>query len=371
MRFQCAGMGYDKARAFLDLKKDDNRLLEVIEKCNRKTGEKLNSSRSLIKPITSPTTIEDYYKCPYGAFASHILKLKDREQGKVDALSVGNFIHAVLEEFIKVIDGVNEQNFNSVFENVVEKVLGLEEFSKFMESPDTKVLIEGVVDEAKKHCQRIFYNVTNSSFKPYTTEKKFLMPISDKVSLTGKVDRIDVFGDYYVVMDYKTGSTDSSATGLFTGKKLQLYLYAKGAQTDGGLDGKTLAGAYYMPLNDDFKPSDAKKTNEYDGKILKSEQITNPGVAPKSVVEKEVMNAYVDYAMAISKQAAEQMADGVIAVSPYQGSCDYCKFKGLCGKIDQEFRTVSGVDDSVIVGAVSSVDEVQTGKENDDVPTKS
>ncbi len=366
-----AGLGYDKARAFLYLKKDDDRLLEVIEKCNRKTGEKLNSNRSLIKPITSPTTIEDYYKCPYGAFASHILKLKDREQGKVDALSVGNFIHAVLEEFIKIIDGVNEQNFNSVFETVVVKVLGLEEFSKFMESPDTKVLIDGVVDEAKKHCRRIFYNVTNSSFKPYTTEKKFLMPISDKVSLTGKVDRIDVFGDYYVVMDYKTGSTDSSATGLFTGKKLQLYLYAKGAQTDGGLDGKTLAGAYYMPLNDDFKPSDAKKANEYDGKILKSEQITNPGVAPKSVVEKEVMNAYVDYAMAISKQAAEQMADGVIAVSPYQGSCDYCKFKGLCGKIDQEFRTVSGVDDSVIVGAVSSVDEVQTGKENDDVPTKS
>lgn len=350
---------YSFARAFMEVKRDGGELYSVLKNGDRKTEERINSVGSLIKSVTSPTTLEDYYKCPYYAFASHVLKLKEREDGFINGLSVGNFIHAVLDVFVNVYKDVTENNFERLFNEIVNKVLEREEFAKYNASPDTRVLLDGVIREAEKHCKKIYYDISNSAFKPCATEKKFLTPITDAVTLTGKVDRIDVFGDYYMIADYKTGKTDSGAKGLFTGNKLQLYLYAKGVQTAAELNGKTLAGAYYLPLNDDYKSSKTVKKSEYDGKILDAADIVNPGVDDSNVVSGNVLNAYVDYALKISQKAAEQMSEGVITVSPYQGACEYCNYKGLCGKSDGECRTVEKVDDKVIEEAVREENDVR------------
>ncbi|MBE5737032.1 MAG: hypothetical protein E7348_01375, partial [Clostridiales bacterium] len=68
---------------------NDQLVTDLLNRSNKEIKTTLNSSTDiLLKEQTSPTAIEDYYKCPYRAFLSHALKLKEREEGKVDVLSV-------------------------------------------------------------------------------------------------------------------------------------------------------------------------------------------------------------------------------------------------------------------------------------------
>ena len=154
---------------------------------------------------------------------------------------------------------------------------------------------------------------------------------------------------------------------MFTGNKLQLYLYAKAVKQKYEKEGKQLAGFYYLPVNDKYEKEEEKVEIPVDGKTVNnpdaiSEQglkflpTTKTGKIQK-LASGNVLDKYVDYAVTLSEKAVERMQEGVIKASPYKEACEYCEYKAFCST-DGEERTVGKVVEQTITEATKG------GKDN-------
>ena len=210
-------------------------------------------------------------------------------------------------------------------------------------------------------------------FKPKYIEKKFgegesLPPISllgGNVKLKGKIDRVDEYKDYVRIVDYKTGNVHVKKEELFTGNKLQLYLYGR------VFDDKKIAGAYYMPVNNSYVSLDKKESVLFQGDTLNEEEIliandtniqnnnksniisaTIKDGEIKKAVSAEKMKAFTEYAFRISEKIVSLMSEGYIPASPLNDICSYCAFSGICGDRMCLNRTTLKVDEQTIEDAI-------------------
>ncbi|MBQ7349081.1 MAG: PD-(D/E)XK nuclease family protein [Clostridia bacterium] len=355
---------------------------KILDSANKQVKLRLNSnSRAVTGDIASPTAIEDYYKCPYRSFMVHGLKLKERKQGKNDSLSVGNFMHEVLNSFVNQIDKVyDEKSSDRLFEEILTEINKKQEFALLMDDPETANSYLRVVKECKKFCYKTFEYFKDSDFKSTYTEVGFgkingakypeISLNGGKVKLSGKIDRVDTYKDYCRVIDYKTGSVDPSDKSLFAGVKLQLYLYAA------AINDKKLAGAYYLPISDAFEKTGKKQAPITVGKTLmnketllaqdktlvEGEKSAFTGVSYKGeevlkATSESKMNSLIEYALMLSENGVKQMVDGVIVPSPYGNVCDYCKFVAMCKRDLVTVREICSVDEEVIEQSVKGEKE--------------
>ncbi|MBE5733507.1 MAG: hypothetical protein E7347_00475 [Clostridiales bacterium] len=357
---------------------DAERLKPLLEQANKEVKVRLSGQNvSLIKKSVSPTTIEDYYKCPYRAFINHSLNIKEREDGKVSVLSVGNVMHEILNKYVDKISLVSDKNSSdNLLESIQKEILSRSEYEKFLGEPSTSATLNRVVDECKRYCYKTFLSFKNSTFNKTKTEASFgdfegaeypaIKLDGGKVSLKGKIDRVDESENYFRVIDYKTGKADPSEKALFAGVKLQLYLYA-GAVMNKYAGEKFPLGLYYLPISDKYEKQEdkggvlakGKTLCDLDALTVQDKGIKDSGESEffavkynlntgdvKNAVDKSVIKACVDYALLVSEKAVQNMKNGVIVASPYDGACDYCEYSALCGLKDACQRTIGAVDDS-------------------------
>lgn len=364
---------------------DKEKLEPLISAANKEVKLRLNGNKiSLIDKITSPTTIEDFYKCPYRAFLTHSLKIKERDEGEVNGLSVGNLMHDILRKFVNRIEEISEEVTPEIlFEDIKNAVIEKDEYKKFLSDSTTKATVNRVLIECKKYCSKTCASLKSSSFKKSATEVSFgdggfypaISLCDGKVKLKGKIDRVDESDDYFRVIDYKTGKADDSEKSLFAGVKLQLYLYAAAVlnkyQNQGG---KTPVGLYYMPISDKFEKAKDKQKTLAVGKTLNDENAlvlqdknfltqkkssTIPAFVDdkgktRNLSDKETISALIDYALIMSERAVEQMEQGVIAPLPYDDSCKYCEFLALCDSKGVCARKIEKVDEKTFVQAIKN-----------------
>ncbi|MBQ8426332.1 MAG: PD-(D/E)XK nuclease family protein [Clostridia bacterium] len=354
----------------------ENKVKSLLDNANKDVKERLDGNRSaLIGGETAPTVIEDYYKCPYRAFISHVLKLKDREEGVVNALSVGNFMHDILKNFIDDIDSVSdESDCNRLFDQIKNKILSMPVYARFYSDKATATTMNRVIEECRKYCLKTYSYTVNSAFKESKTEQafgegKFFPPVrllNGKVKLCGKIDRVDLSDKYFRVVDYKTGETDISDESLFTGNKLQLYLYAQAVKqkyTDGS---KKIAGLYYLPISDKYEKQEDKVEFLADGRTLDEVDALNAqgeSFVPttktgklKNGASQDLLDKYVEYAVAVCEKAVERMEEGVIIPSPYKGVCEYCQYGAFCS-FNGDQRSIGKVTEQTIANAKKGGDD--------------
>ncbi|MBR1983137.1 MAG: PD-(D/E)XK nuclease family protein, partial [Clostridia bacterium] len=354
---------------------------KILQSANKQVKMRLDGGLKAVSgKITSPTAIEDYYKCPYRSFLLHGLNLKERKQGKPDGLSVGNVMHETLKYFLREIKNVTQDNLETVFEDIINKVLSSQEFSWLFDDPETENSISRTVLECKKYCRKTLEYYNRTDFKDVKTEVGFgdvkdaefsAVELSNgKARISGRIDRIDTFGDYFRIIDYKTGSVDATDKALFTGNKLQLYLYAQ------AVNDKKPAGVYYLPISDDFSSDDADKDSIAVGKTLNDLEILKAqdngvienafseftgakvvGNQIKKATDSDTMQAFMDYAKKISEKAVQQIDDGIIVASPYKNACSYCAFKAMCNQVNPKEREVSSVTEQTIYDSVKGEEE--------------
>ena len=355
----------------------------ILEESNRKQKIKLEKNKEIIvKDLASPTTIENYFTCPYKAFLSNGLKVKERDKGEIDAPKIGTLIHEIFASYAKEILSVyNKESSDQLFEKIKTEVLKDEQFSRFLLEKETQYSIENALSACKKLCYNLYQQLSVSEFKPeasnievhFGDDKGYAYPavslLGGKVKLSGVIDRVDTYEDYCRVIDYKTGKIDPSDASLFVGIKLQLYLYSSSVRKI-----KKMAGAYYVKVADEFvKPEDLQKTLmqgktlgedrlvlAQDNTLLEKNSSDFIGVAKNkdgsyrkgTTVNAEEFNAYIDYAVKVSEKAVAQMTDGVIVASPYKGTCEYCDYASVCKKNSVSERTVNKVNTNIIVESV-------------------
>ena len=325
----------------------------------------------------APTTLESYYSCPYRTFVEKTLRVKERKEGKLDAPAFGTIVHEIFFEFLRVIDEVTDDNFNLIFNKIAQSVSQKKIYACLQGEGEKEVLFNSLIKETEKFCKKNYEWAKNGKFK---TQKEHLevnfgvdnppkdfknIILNDRVRLKGVIDRVDVFGDYARVIDYKTGKTNGSAKALFSGEKLQLYLYAL------ALKDKKLSGAYYMPISDEYCSIDDKEQSLVIGNTLEDQEILS--ASDKNFAENnkseylpvhlskqkltntlspEQMNALVEYAKQMGERAISQMEDGVIAPSPIKDFCNNCKFSAVCGVEEGRIRQIKKVTEETVSKAI-------------------
>jgi len=344
---------------------------EVISSTNSELNFKILGSGELFFPDkkVSASTLESYYSCPYANFIKNGLKITEEDLGQFTAFNLGSFLHSVYEEFQKLLQSgsvVDENNLDEIVNQLIEALLQLDDYKKFLKNPEYDNLFSILRKEVKHVCKEFLLDSKKTSFLPKYFEYAFgyndtvkgveLKTKYGKYEVRGKIDRVDFADDLVRIIDYKTGSTNDfeKESNLFTGNKLQLYLYLNIF-----LDQNyTPAGVYYAPINHEYLADTKPKGKSLKGKTIEEEDVlfktdkdyksgstiidanvdSKGKLNLKNTISRENLISLCKYARIISAKAIEQIKEDNAVISPMKDSCQYCSFNGLCGFHKEKFN---------------------------------
>ncbi|NCB48268.1 MAG: hypothetical protein EOM55_01365 [Clostridia bacterium] len=348
-----------------------------IDNFNFKNEIKLKENLFFMKNTTSVSQVENFMTCPFLHFASRGLKLASKDEGKLERNFIGLILHEIAREVLGKVSLPQDENFVKNETNIAyEKVVAKDEYMSFQFSISNKILFKNLKNEAEKFLLALNEQAKHSKFVPKYLEERFSengkikglkIPCKDKtLSLVGQVDRIDIAGDYFRIVDYKTGDVDTNLRELFFGKKIQLESYLKVCENSLRLKP---AGAYYLPvkggfsdekttlqkkyqlkgntvdsfevacLSDDRFEKDALDSDilEVKFKLQKEEKVK--GGYSKVVSEKDLHN-FGNYAVKLIEKACDDIR--TLNITPFplvissKDPCEKCIFSGLC-RFDKSF----------------------------------
>lgn len=364
--------------------KDADYILAVSDK---QVTEKILGADILFKGETSPTALENFFKCPFVAFMKNGLKLKESVKSEMDYAEIGSVMHKVFEGYSKRIKEIADRaSSDRVIDEVKAEILKDSENGRHLFSGRGEYLLNAIFDECKEFCYKNYLQYGESDFKFARAEVSFgvgkekaggfpaVSLCGGDIKLKGVIDRIDVFiapdgTEYCRIVDYKTGKREVKDKDLFTGVKLQLFLYAAAVK------GYEIAGVYYMPVLDRFLKKDEssaltvgktlndqtllyaqdkKFATEGRGEFISGTNSSRNG----GLIKKEELSAYLKYAIRVCEQGAKEMLEGYVKASPAEGECEFCPYFSVCGNDGKE-RSVGTVSVKTISQAV---DDYISGK---------
>lgn len=319
----------------------------------------------------SVSQLETYFECPYNFFARYGLRLRESKNAKLDFPDIGTIIHRFAEIFG---NGISQyMKLDKVqLKKEVQKILNSVFEEENISGKRNKSLLNMLLSECERLADYLLFEQSNSSFKIKKSEYVFanenaiplLAGSHKKIYLQGKIDRIDEFGEYIRIIDYKTGSISSDLKSIFYGQKIQLPVYLCAAQKYG----KKFAGVFYLPVHGEYQTSEKNLKEAYkmagfildDIDVVKHMDNTLTRENPRSFLapvwikydkndmicfsgrqkrysDKEFENIK-SYTEKLCSVAAGEILDGNIEPSPVAdessdepASCKFCKLKGFCG----------------------------------------
>ena len=365
--------------------------LEVAKKSSKECEPKefeISSKLFFRNGKTSISELESYFACPYMHFARYGLGVKDNEDASIHALDIGNFLHLCLEKMTNIFIAHNyvltDEQFCKEMKSVLSEIVKAEKYQAKVNA----LQLEALKNEACRLCFAVLKSFEKTGFVPKAAELEFgkggMLPAVEfdgtKVVLEGKIDRMDVCGDYVRLIDYKTGQIDLSFDSLYYGKKVQLFAYLLSAVQDGKYKP---AGVFYLPVRSSFKKNgnvlEAYKLQGYfsgDDAVVfeldKSLSLDNPKsmlvdcslsaskenkLLGKKVVKPQAhilnpneLEKLSDYSKRLMQNAILEMEEGEIKPSPLKKAsaspCDYCPFFASC-KISDNPQNVRYAKDKI------------------------
>lgn len=356
---------FSGASAYYYATNDTKTAQKILESADVSFAKRLdNVGNVMVKEYVSASMLERFYSCPFRCFMDYGLKLTEREVGEIKPQNSGNFIHLVVELYATAFkDGkiTDEKSSNTVTAQIVDDIVKTSEYAVYADDLTMANVLLRLKSEAFRVTDALYKQLTNTDFSVFGAEVKFGFDGSPfkPIYLTGKkanakvrgaVDRIDTYGKYFRVVDYKTGKAEMKDAELYMGQKLQLFLYLN-AFSD---ENRVPAGTYYYKLSDDYSDANEEKPAQLDGKTVNIEEVlyaSDTSVLPdeksaitgvkiskpssNAVIDEENLALRMKYAKTLSEKAVDYMSDGVSIASPYEvgegSSCQYCPYGAICG----------------------------------------
>lgn len=298
------------------------------------------------KSTLSVSELTHWFKCPYKRFLTDEVGLKERKTAELAAPDFGIIVHDFMRIFIKESAGVYDcspENVSRIIERVLhDKNIKLE--------PEVQARIASDAADYARINAKI---IEAGDYEPTEFEKGFggkLTLGKNNVRFVGYIDRVDVCGGKARIIDYKTGRKKFDVNECLNGNDMQLPLYAAAADMP-------VTGMFYVRLSPryDSKERDmsgcmVKDPNvavEYDRaledgcaseivpvrtKLSKDNELEFVGGANSGLLDKAEFDALKNECVKTASQAADEIQTGYIARTPSAGACEYCAFRGICGK---------------------------------------
>ena len=390
-------------------------LLSAKEKLNyKKEAQRL--SPDVVKNLYhsglkgSVSSFEKYSGCPFSYFITYGLSAKERKLFDIDTPDFGSLLHKVIDIFSKEVVN-SEKGFKDITkedcENEVNKILDEIVEKMFIKKLYSEKKMFLLVKRLKKYAFRAAWamcvHIKKGDFVPCAFEAEFSqngemapveieLPTGDKITLIGKIDRIDKFekdGELYIkVIDYKTGKKDFSLSDIYNKLSLQLCVYITAVCDNGdAILGKNPkpAGMFYFKLSDNTVKAMSKDDVSED-QYLDSYKMSGIVLDDKEIIEAmerdvsgaskilpisfnkagEIMESRSKIASAIEldtlknyvkKVAGEigrEILNGKVDILPYHDgkntACTYCKYHSICAFDEEEdsYRQIGTIKDDAV-----------------------
>ena len=367
----------------------------------------------------SVSRMEVFYSCPYAHFLQYGLSLRDRKTSEVQAFTIGNVYHRMLELFFqklmrrKDIEEVFGEKLEELLEEVLEELWQDPEFSLFLSGGRNEYLRM----KLKKNGRRILWalgkQLMGGDFRPKAVEEEFKME-EEGLRLRGRIDRVDEYLSedrktlFLKVIDYKSGKKEFSLKNLFSGLDLQLPLYMDYVlqrEKEKNPNREVLPSALFyftmenpvIPYEADFDPEKERlKAFKPSGLVNFSEeslshlekregeslllpvQCKNGEVEEKgAAVSSEKLKALLEFAKKEMLEGAKRIKEGEKGISPIRKegditACSYCPYHSICG-FDEDIpnfryrspdsRTDDELWEEILKKTKEEIEESDTGKE--------
>ncbi|MBQ4575328.1 MAG: PD-(D/E)XK nuclease family protein [Clostridia bacterium] len=192
--------------------------------------------------------LDSYILCKFGYFCRYVTGLKERAVGSFGSADVGNFIHHVLERYMRsaLKNGVfhvpSEDESHEMVDRIVDEYIDsicrdrrkterrlLHLFEKLRAA--VRILVRNLGEEFEQSdfTPRFFELPIGIGTEDYVAPLTIPLPDGTSAYLRGIADRVDTYekdGKLYIrIVDYKTGSKDFSLADVAMGLNLQMLLY--------------------------------------------------------------------------------------------------------------------------------------------------
>lgn len=367
-------------------KKLDNALngldyTNVPEKINKENVRKLYGSTL----NTTVSRLEKYRSCSFAYYLKYGLKLSDKEKMDIKPVDTGSFMHEVIDTFFKKVDdikNITEEDMKKVIDEIIEEELSLKKNYIFTATAKYRTLVRRLKKVIYLSMKYIVQSLKLSDFDVLQSELEFgnnnypaiEMTLEDgrRVSITGKVDRIDIAkvpnGKYMRIIDYKSSTKDIELNKVIAGLQLQLLTYVDAIKQKENLEP---AGALYFTLlepkiigtNKNMTKVEIediiRKNYKMNGLVLADVNVIKmmdntlesgkSNIIPVSLnesgeinykssktVTKEEFENLQRHTIDIIKQISKEILDGEINLKPYyivnekKTPCTYCEYKSIC-----------------------------------------
>lgn len=222
----------------------------------------------LFKPggrfFSSVTRLENYRKCPYQYFLQYGMHLQERDDGSLQSMDFGNYLHAGLHQFGEKLkksakdwrDATDEDitNISSTIASHLSETMKYGALHSDGASRYTERCLKQTFQESLRHLRTWSQQ---SHFTTKALEKEFMLHLQgegkDSFTLQGKIDRIDTQGKHLAIFDYKTGHTQATLQEIVSGQKLQLLTYLLAFSENYAQYGLLPTALMYIYLSGDVK----------------------------------------------------------------------------------------------------------------------
>lgn len=350
----------------------------------------------------SVSKLELYARCGFAYFLKYGLRLKEREMYQVDVRNVGVILHSVMEGLFKQVRDTRNNDWENFPED--ERMLMVTELVNraaeeaagdfFEDNARNAYMLQMIERMAQTSAGMLQKHIRLGSMKPGMLEKTFdsakdevgsylfELPNQIRMSINGKIDRVDVEEEdgtvYIKVIDYKSSARKLSLEEILNGEQLQLVIYSaiayeieKMIYPDKDIQ---VAGLLYYSFDDpvieiesseidtdteqpefsDQEKLDAERmekmklqgfVNESPAVIQKMDHTCNQSLPVKldkngdikkseNVVSADQIRTIMELTRENIEELGSQIAEGKIAIEPYKNKsntgCDYCEFKNIC-----------------------------------------
>ena len=339
--------------------------LELIEKTSAemdysitpKTADKLFKKNIKL----SATAFDVYHKCSLSYLLKFGFSAKKQERADLDVLQRGLITHYVLEKIVdkfhSKLGSLTSAEISSEVDVLIDEYFSCVKGSDKLMTARFSYLLSKISIQIKNIVAHMASEFAQSNFDAKYCELtigdkadipglKYVLDDGTVINFEGKIDRVDVFGGYVRVVDYKTGKMIFKLSDTLVGLNMQMLLYLYNfVKCGGNLVSEPLpAGVLYMPAKDSDKPAERRMNGiilDKDEVRLAMEKDNKGRYIPKkddkpssAFIKEGGFEVVFDQIDKLITSMGTSLRKGEFSANPTDGAsfdaCKYCDYSGIC-----------------------------------------